>query len=78
VGVGAAQLRSARKRLLSSKSFMGVCGANKPTPPVAGMRILRALRNAPARYVHGGPRIAQLSEGNGRDGHVEPGTFEHI
>jgi len=54
---------------------MGACGANKP---VAGMRILRALRNAPARYVRGGPRIAQLSEGNGRDGLVEPGTSEHI
>ena len=28
--------------------------------------------------MHGGPRIAQPSEGNGRDGHVEPGTSEHI
>jgi len=70
--------RSARKRLLSSAPFVGVWGANKPAPPVAGMRILRALRSAPARYVHGGQRIAQLSEGNGRDGHVQPGTSEPI
>ena len=68
--------RSARKRLLSSKSFVGVCGANKTAPPVASLRILRALRSAPERYVDGGPRIAQLSEGNGRDGHVEPGTSD--
>ena len=41
--------RSAHKFLLSSESSMGVCGASKPTPPVAGMRIFHALRNAPKR-----------------------------
>jgi len=73
-----AALRSACQRLFFSESFMGVCGANQPTPPVAVMRISRALRNDLVRSVHGGPRIAQLSGGNGGVGHVEPGSSEDI